>query len=76
MKKVEELKSKNLKEEFVKRGFDLEGIYREEIKKHIGNAEELAMDSLLFDSPYKKLMKEAPSYIINEMLKELELVIQ
>jgi geranylgeranyl pyrophosphate synthase len=76
LEKMEELKSKNLKEEFTKQGFDLEEIYREEIKKHIGNAEKLAMDPLLLDSPYKKLMKEAPSYITNEMLKELDLVIQ
>lgn len=76
MSSVEDLKNRNLKEEFLKKGLDLEEVYREEIKKHTASAEELSSSSLIPDSPYKKLMKEAPSYITNRMLKELDVVIK
>lgn len=48
-------------------------IYLKEIKKHVKKAEELSKSDILPDSQYKKLLGEQPSYIINKMLKEINI---
>lgn len=76
---VENIKKegKRLIEEMLQeRGKDIKGIYEEEIKKHIKRAVEIASSNLLNDSVYRKLLKEAPFYIVNEMIKGIEMRIE
>jgi geranylgeranyl pyrophosphate synthase len=57
-------------------GKDIKGIYEKEIKKHIKKAVEIASSNLLNDTVYRKLLKEAPFYIVNEMIKGIEMRIE
>ena len=54
---------------------EIERIYIDEIKKHIKNAEKLGKLEIIPDSPYKNLLMDAPTYIINKMLKEVKVII-
>jgi len=51
----------------------IQQLYLDEIKHHIQQAEELSKVESIPHSPYKQLMTDAPSYIINKMLKEIQL---
>lgn len=57
------------------RGMDLKEIYREEIRKHVMRAIELASSPIIADGIYKELLKEAPRYIVNAMVREIDMVI-
>ncbi len=75
---VEKLKQNGTEiiEEALKRnGLDLREIYREEIKKHVERAVEIASSPLIPDTIYKNLLKEAPRYIVNAMIKNINMVI-
>ena len=75
---IEKLKNNgtNILEEALRRnGFDLKNIYQTEIKRHVERAVELASSPLLQDGIYKELLKEAPLYIVNAMVKNINLVI-
>ena len=54
---------------------EIKKLYIEEIKRHINIAEELSGSVIIPDSPYKELLMQAPSYIINSMLKEINITI-
>ncbi|KAA0014861.1 MAG: polyprenyl synthetase family protein [Thermoplasmata archaeon] len=63
---------KSIIEEALKeRGINLREIYEEEIKKHVEKAVELASSPLLPESIYKELLKEAPQYIVDAMIKKI-----
>jgi geranylgeranyl pyrophosphate synthase len=75
---VEKLKQNGTEiiEEALKRnGLDLREIYREEIKKHVERAVDIASSPLIPDTIYKNLLKEAPRYIVNAMIKNINMVI-
>jgi geranylgeranyl pyrophosphate synthase len=70
----------DLKKEEIKNKFDInkekiKEIYIEEIKRHIGNAQKLSKSELIPSSEYKNLLGDAPTYIINKMLKEISLTV-
>jgi geranylgeranyl diphosphate synthase type I len=64
-----------IKSKFSKNKEKIQKIYLEEIKKHIINAEKLSNSKEIPDSPYKELIKYFPRFIINEMLKEINISI-
>ena len=63
------------KKKFEKNKDKIQKIYFDEIRRHVKEAEELGNSDLIPISPYKDLLKEAPSYIINKMLAEINLTI-
>ncbi len=73
--KMNFLKKREIKKLFGKNKDKIKEYYFEEIKKHIKNAEELSNSELIPDSVYKKLLGQAPSYVINKMLKDINLSI-
>jgi hypothetical protein len=75
---VEQLKNDgaNLLENALRsHGVDLRDVYRSEIKKHVDAAVGMASSPLLKETPYKELLREAPRYIVNAMIQDIELVI-
>ena len=50
-------------------------MYIEEIERHIRKAEKLSESEKIPDSSYKTLLSEAPSYVINMMLREIKIAI-
>ena len=69
------LKKRDIKKKFEKNKDKIQKIYFDEIRRHVKEAEELGNSDLIPISPYKDLLKEAPSYIINKMLAEINLTI-
>jgi len=73
LKKLEE---GDLLNEAIKKHIDgLKEIYKEEIRKHIERAREIASSEIIPDSEYKELLKEAPQYIVNAMMKNIGVTI-
>ena len=64
-------KEKRIRKYFNKNSSKIKELFIEEIKRHVKNAEELSRSEIIPQSPYKDLLKEAPAYIINKMLKEI-----
>jgi geranylgeranyl pyrophosphate synthase len=64
-------KEKRIRKYFKKNSPKIKELFIEEIKRHVKNAEELSRSEIIPQSPYKDLLKEAPAYIINKMLKEI-----
>ena len=64
-----------LEEVLSRNGFDLKKVYLEEIRKRIASAVELASSPLIPDTPYKELLKEAPAYIVNAMISNVDMVV-
>ena len=73
--KVGVFKKREIKKFFAKNEEKIKEFYIKEIKKHVENAEKLSTSDLIPKSSYKKLMLEAPTYIINRMLSEIKLTI-
>ena len=67
--------SKIVKDLLEERKRELMKVYVEEIEKHVRYAEKLASSDIIRDGPYKAMLKEAPRYIVNKMLKEVGVVI-
>jgi len=68
-------KKREIKKFLTKNEGKIKEFYIKEIKKHVENAKKLSDSDLIPKSPYKKLMFEAPTYIINRMLSEIKLTI-
>ena len=49
-------------------------LYIEEIQKHLKKAENIASSPLILNTTYKSMIKEAPRYIINQMLKDVNVM--
>ncbi len=63
-------------EKKLKRNKDkIQKIYIEEIKKHVRKAEKFSRSKNIPNSPYKDLLTNFPSYIINEMLKKINIAV-
>jgi len=65
----------DVKKLFVKHDSEIRQIFFKEIKKHVKKAEKLSSSNLIPPSKYKNLLNDAPSYITNRMLKEINLKI-
>jgi len=59
----------------VKHSSTIQEIYLDEIKNHVQKAEELSKLDVIPESPYKKLLTDAPAYIINKMLEKITITI-
>lgn len=64
-----------LEEALNRNGFSLKDIYYAEIKRHVEKSIRLASSPLVPETIYKELMKTAPKYIVNAMVKDIDLVI-
>ncbi len=69
------LKKRELKKIFSKNEEKIKQYYIDEIKKHVTCAEELSKSNLVPESNYKQLLAEAPTYIINRMISEIQITI-
>jgi len=69
------LKMKYIRKKLAKNSSKIKQLYVEEIKRHVKKAEELSKSEIIPPSPYKDLLTEAPVYIINKMLKEINFAI-
>jgi len=73
--KLGALKQWELKRKFAKNKDKIQKIYVDEIKKHLKNAKELSKSDMIPKSSYKDMLIDAPNYIINKMLGEINLSI-
>ena len=73
--KLKFLRKLEMKRLFEKNKDKIRAYYIENIKKHLKNAEKLSKSKEIPESEYKSLLGEAPSYIINRMLAEINLSI-
>jgi len=69
------LKKREIKKKFARNKEKIQELYIEEIKKHIRKAEELGKSALIPSSTYKNMLRDAPTYITNRMLKEINVTI-
>ena len=60
---------------YIKHSSEIEQVFIDEVKKHVSEAEKLSKSDLIPSSNYKTLLTEAPSYIVNKMLKEINISI-
>ena len=68
-------KSKLLKKKMKAHASEIKQLYLEEIRQHIMRAKELSSLESIPNGLYKDLLLEAPSHIINNMLKEINVTI-
>jgi len=73
--KINILKKREIKKLFNKNADKIREFYLEEIQEHVHNAEELGKKDIITESSYKQLLTEAPAYIINRMLKDINITI-
>ena len=64
-----------IKRKLAKNSSKIKQLYIEEIKRHVSKAEKLSKSDVIPPSPYKNLLTDAPSYITNSMLKEINITI-
>ena len=69
------LKKREIEKKFAENKDKILEFYTEEIRKHVRKAEELSKSKLIPSSHYKNLLKDAPSYITNRMLRNINLTI-
>jgi geranylgeranyl pyrophosphate synthase len=69
------LKMKAIKRKLTKNSTKIKQLYIEEIKRHVSKAEKLSKSDVIPPSPYKDLLTDAPAYITNSMLKEINITI-
>jgi geranylgeranyl pyrophosphate synthase len=69
------LKKEEIKNKFEKNKEKIKQVYIQEIKKHVNNAVQLSKSELIPSSEYKNMLTDAPRYIINKMLREINLTI-
>ena len=71
--KIGALKKYEIKRKFAKNKDKIEQFYIDEIKQHVKKAEELSKEKIIPESGYKDMLIDAPSYIINRMLAEINI---
>jgi geranylgeranyl pyrophosphate synthase len=73
--KISALRKLELKRKFAKNKNKIEELYVEEIKRHVKNAQELSRSNMIPESSYKDMLIDAPNYIINRMLNEINVTV-
>jgi len=73
--KLKAFRNWEIKRKFSKHKDEIQELYIKEIKRHIKNAVELSKSSLIPQSNYKKMLTDAPDYIINKMLSDISVSI-
>ena len=69
------LKKWEIKRKFEKNKDEIYQLYIKQIKEHVKKAEELGESGIIPKSLYKDLLTDAPTYIINKMLGEINITI-
>lgn len=69
------LKKREIKKLLDKNEDKIKKFYIDEIKKHVEKARKMSLSDMIPQSHYKNLLSEAPSFIINAMLKEVNITI-
>lgn len=69
------IKARALKKKIEKNSPEIKKLYLDEIKKHVMNAQRLSTEGIVPTNNYKPFLQEAPTYIINKMLKEINITI-
>lgn len=64
-----------IKRKLAKNSTKIKQLYIEEIRRHVSKAEKLSKSDIIPPSPYKDLLTDAPAYITNSMLKEIDIAI-
>ena len=72
---VNSLTIRSIKKIIKKNESEIKKMYLEEIERHVRKAEKISRSEKIPDSQYKILLTEAPSYVINKMLKEINIAI-
>jgi geranylgeranyl pyrophosphate synthase len=65
------LKMRAIKKKLAENQSKIKQLYLEEIKRHVSRAKKLSKSDVIPPSPYKDLLHEAPTYVTNTMLKEI-----
>ena len=73
--KISALEKGQIKSKFEKNKEKIKEVYIEEIKNHVANAVKLSKSDSIPSSEYKLMLGDAPTYIINKMLKEISISI-
>ena len=73
--KFGKLRQREIKRQFAKNKDKIQDIYIKEIQRHVENAQKLSKSDLIPSSKYKDLLIEAPRYIVNKMLHEIDVTI-
>jgi len=69
------LKINSLRKKLDKNSSKIKQFYIDEIKNHVNRAIQLSSSEIIPNSQYKTLLIDAPTYIINKMLKEIKITI-
>jgi geranylgeranyl pyrophosphate synthase len=69
------LRIKAIQRKLAKHSDEIKELYLEEIKRHMNRAKELSKSDLIPPSHFRDLLQEAPNYIINRMLQEINVII-
>ena len=67
------LTARKIKKQIEKNSPEIKRLYIDEITKHILKSKELSSNPLIPENLYKKYLQNAPSYIINRMLAEINM---
>lgn len=73
--RISALKKEEIQNKFEENKEKIKQVYIEEIKRHVGNAVTLSKSELIPSSEYKDMLSGAPTYIINKMLREINITI-
>jgi geranylgeranyl pyrophosphate synthase len=68
-------KARTLKKKIERSSPEIKKLYIDEIKKHVMNAERLSTEGIIPTNYYKSFLQQAPTYIINKMLKEINITL-
>jgi geranylgeranyl pyrophosphate synthase len=69
------LTARKIKKKIEKNSPEIKRLYINEITKHINQSKEFSSNPIIPDNPYKTFLQNAPSYIINRMLREINIEI-
>lgn len=69
------LRIKAIQRKLSKHSEEIKELYLEEIKRHMDRAKKLSNSDVIPPSHFRKLLQEAPDYIINCMLQEINVTI-
>ena len=73
--KIGRFKRIEIKRKFGKNKDKIKELYIQEIGRHVKKAQELSRSDLIPASRYKELLNKAPSFIVNKMLREINITI-
>ncbi|MFW6119956.1 MAG: polyprenyl synthetase family protein [Petrotogales bacterium] len=69
------IKAKTIKKKLESNSSEIKQLYLDEIKKHVENAQRLSTEGIIPTNRYKMFLQTMPTYIINKMLKEIDITL-